>query len=223
MERWSNETRAFAIETYFKNNDSATRTQRVFRRHFNLGRHGAVPTRQTIINWVNALRTTASATNKKPPGRRRTIRSPENVERVRVAFQQSPRRSVLQHSQALGISDRSVRRILHLDLHFHPYKLQIVQKLDPRDYDIRMQYCRNVLHMINTDDQFLNNLIMTDEAHFYLSGFVNKQNFRYWAPENPCLIHENPLHSQKNNSMVRSQCLVLSDHTFLRKMVKLLQ
>ena len=29
MERWSNETRAFAIETYFKNNDSATRTQRV--------------------------------------------------------------------------------------------------------------------------------------------------------------------------------------------------
>ena len=197
MERWSNETRAFAIETYFKNNDSATRTQRVFRRHFNLGRHGAVPTRQTIINWVNALRTTASATNKKPPGRRRTIRSPENVERVRVAFQQSPRRSVLQHSQALGISDRSVRRILHLDLHFHPYKLQIVQKLDPRDYDIRMQYCRNVLHMINTDDQFLNNLIMTDEAHFYLSGFVNKQNFRYWAPENPCLIHENPLHSQK--------------------------
>jgi hypothetical protein len=26
---------------------------------------------------------------------------------------------------------------------------------------------------------------MTDEAHFYLSGSVNKRNFRYWAEESP--------------------------------------
>ena len=26
---------------------------------------------------------------------------------------------------------------------------------------------------------------MTDEAHFHVSGYVNKQNYRYWAPENP--------------------------------------
>jgi hypothetical protein len=25
---------------------------------------------------------------------------------------------------------------------------------------------------------------MTDEAHFHLSGYVNKQNYRYWAAEN---------------------------------------
>ncbi|KAJ4441342.1 hypothetical protein ANN_11197 [Periplaneta americana] len=29
--------------------------------------------------------------------------------------------------------DGSVRRILHYDLHFHPFKLQIVQKLNPTD------------------------------------------------------------------------------------------
>ena len=38
---------------------------------------------------------------------------------------------------------------------------------------------------------------MTDEAHFHLNGYVNKQNFRYWAPENPCLLHQSPLHSEK--------------------------
>ena len=28
-------------------------------------------------------------------------------------------------------------------------------------------------------------LIMNDEVHFHPNGTVNKQNFRYWASENP--------------------------------------
>ncbi|KDR18551.1 hypothetical protein L798_07370 [Zootermopsis nevadensis] len=31
----------------------------------------------------------------------------------------------------------------------------------------------------------------------HLRGYVNKQNFRYWAEENPCLLHQSPLNSQK--------------------------
>ncbi|KAJ4434395.1 hypothetical protein ANN_22955 [Periplaneta americana] len=40
-------------------------------------------------------------------------------------------------------------------------------------------------------------LIMSDEANFCLSGYVNKQDFRYWAPQNPREIFERPLHSPK--------------------------
>ena len=40
-------------------------------------------------------------------------------------------------------------------------------------------------------------LIMSDEVHFHLNGTVNKQNFRYWAPENPRKLHQRPLHSPK--------------------------
>ncbi|GBM32146.1 hypothetical protein AVEN_11929-1 [Araneus ventricosus] len=36
-----------------------------------------------------------------------------------------------------------------------------------------------------------------DEAQFHLSGCVNKQNFLYWAPNNPRKIHERPLHSER--------------------------
>uniref|UniRef100_T1IEZ2 Uncharacterized protein n=1 Tax=Rhodnius prolixus TaxID=13249 RepID=T1IEZ2_RHOPR len=43
----------------------------------------------------------------------------------------------------------------------------------------------------------LNNLLMSDEAHFELSGSVNKQNFRYWASGNPQFIPEKPLHGQR--------------------------
>ena len=98
MQRWSEGHRVFAVETFFKNNDSATVTQHVFRRHFDIGRNGKVPTRQTILNWVTQFRTTASIVNKKPPGRPLTVRTPENVRRVAHAFQRSPQRSALHHS-----------------------------------------------------------------------------------------------------------------------------
>jgi len=65
MQRWSEGHRAFAVETFFRNNDSATVTQRVLRRHFDIGWNGKVPTHQTILNWVTHFRTTASIVNKK--------------------------------------------------------------------------------------------------------------------------------------------------------------
>ena len=38
---------------------------------------------------------------------------------------------------------------------------------------------------------------MSDEAYFHLSGFVNKQNFRYWSATNPIELHERPRHCSK--------------------------
>jgi len=41
-----------------------------------------------------------------------------------------------------------------------------------------------LLEMPNVDG-VINTVLMTDEAHLHLSGYANKQNYRYWAPENP--------------------------------------
>ena len=98
MQRWSEERRAFAVETFLKNNDSATVTQRVFRRHFDIVRNGKVPTRQTILNWVIQFRTTASIVNKKPPGSPRAVRKPKNVRQVAHAIQRSPQHSACRSS-----------------------------------------------------------------------------------------------------------------------------
>ena len=44
------------------------------------------------------------------------MRTPENVDKVRKAIVKSPGCSMRRHSAAIGLSDRSVRRILHKDL-----------------------------------------------------------------------------------------------------------
>ena len=37
-------------------------------------------------------------------------------------------------------------------------------------------------------------MIFSDEAHFHLDGYVNKQNCRIWGTENPHVIVEKPMH-----------------------------
>ncbi|GFW09172.1 uncharacterized protein TNCV_2101261 [Trichonephila clavipes] len=40
-------------------------------------------------------------------------------------------------------------------------------------------------------------LVNNDEAHFWLNGYVNKQNCRIWSEANPQVCVETPLHPEK--------------------------
>ncbi|KAF2894446.1 hypothetical protein ILUMI_11726 [Ignelater luminosus] len=122
--RWNSEERAFAVEAYFSSGCSVIATQRAFRNRFNLAPLAPVPDCKSIVTWVTTFRQTASAT-KRRTGVPRPVRSPENIEAVRASMLRSPRRSARKHASALRLSDRSVRRILRDDLHFHPYKMAI--------------------------------------------------------------------------------------------------
>jgi hypothetical protein len=110
----------------------------------------------------------------------------------------SPDRSARKHSAALGVSDRTVRRILHEDLSFHPYKILITQQLQDTDHGApRKSFAELMLAKLADNEIPLDCLMISDEAHFHLSGVVNKQNYRYWSDSNPKIIHEQPLHSPK--------------------------
>ncbi|GFV03226.1 DUF4817 domain-containing protein [Trichonephila clavipes] len=43
----------------------------------------------------------------------------------------------------------------------------------------------------------IDGLIEIDEAHFWLNGYVNKQNCRIWSEANPQVYGETPLHPEK--------------------------
>ncbi|GFS58102.1 uncharacterized protein TNCV_1410971 [Trichonephila clavipes] len=44
---------------------------------------------------------------------------------------------------------------------------------------------------------FHKRILFSDEAHFWLNGYVNKQNCRIWSEANPQVCVETPLHPEK--------------------------
>lgn len=50
---------------------------------------------------------------------------------------------------------------------------------------------------INNNNEFLSKLWMSDETHFHLTGYINKQNYRHWVDTNPNEVLEHPLHASK--------------------------
>ena len=188
---WSTEHRACVVETYFKCGDSVIAAQRQIRTHFGVGRHGRVTNRKAILLWIRNFQQTSSALKRKSPGRPRNVQTPETITTVSHAVTTSPQLSAAKHALALGVSDHSVQRILHLDLKFHPYKIMMVQELQECDWHESHAACERMLANVPPG-----RLLCSDEAHFHLSGFVNKLNFQYWAEANPRQHHERPLHSQ---------------------------
>jgi len=190
---WSGEHHGFVIEALFKNNHSVTTTQRAFPTRFRLYATDAVPDRKTIQQWVSNVTASGSALPRKPSGRPRNMRTPEHVQRVRASIEQSPRRSARKHAAALGISDQTVRRILHTDLRMHPYKMMVSQELSVKDWETWRTLSEDILQHVPPTAA----LWCSNEAHFHLSGTVNKQNFRYWAENDPRDLHQRPLHSPR--------------------------
>ena len=51
--------------------------------------------------------------------------------------------------------------------------------------------------MHENEPEFHRKIVMSDETHFHLGGYVNKQNCRIWVLENPKMIIEKPLYTQR--------------------------
>ena len=83
------------------------RARRAFRTHFNVPRNRPVPSNHAINTWVDNFEMSGSK-SKKRGGGQKTVRSQENIERVREAFERSPRRSAVRHATTLGITPWSV-------------------------------------------------------------------------------------------------------------------
>jgi len=117
MEPWAGAQRVFAVKAFYKNSDSFAIAQREFRREFGIHCSRAVPSTHAIKTWVRNLEATGS-TLKTNSGSVKTVRTPENIAVVRDAIKriQNPHRSARRYSVSLGLSEASVRRILHYHL-----------------------------------------------------------------------------------------------------------
>ena len=60
-------------------------------------------------------------------------------------------RSTRKYAAALGISDRTVRRILHEKLRFYPHKMAVVQQLIERNFNARQAAGESLLENLPSD------------------------------------------------------------------------
>lgn len=196
MSQWTVAHRAFAVEAYFANNNSVNVARRKFCSHFDIRRLNDGPSNQLIWAWVKKFRKTGSVQNKPRAGPSTSVTSPENAELVRREILQNPRKSIRKIAASTGVKKTSVHKIIRKQLKFHPYKLQVTQQLKEDDFIKRKNYAEVILERFSTPTR-LCNIFFSDEAHFHIGGYVNKQNMRYWSAYNPKEIHERPLHCPK--------------------------
>jgi len=92
MQQWTGEERTFTVKASYQNGESLVRAGRAFRTHFNVPRNRPVPSNHAINTWVDNFEVSGS-TFEKRGGSQKTVRTPENIESVREAFERSPKRN----------------------------------------------------------------------------------------------------------------------------------
>ncbi|GFT97676.1 hypothetical protein TNCV_275211 [Trichonephila clavipes] len=65
------------------------------------------------------------------------------------------------------------------------------------DHQARRRFIEWAQNEIAVVPDFHKRILFSDEAHFWLNGYVNKQNCRIWSEANPQVYVETPLHPEK--------------------------
>ncbi|PNF21976.1 hypothetical protein B7P43_G17843, partial [Cryptotermes secundus] len=103
---------------------------------------------------------------------------------VKAQLLASPKKSLRRVSQESGLLTSTCYRAAKKSK-LHAYQISVVHELKEPDT------------LVQDNPGILDYTWFSDEARFHLSGYVNLQNCRIWASENPNVIHEEPLHSKK--------------------------
>ncbi|GFW96003.1 transposable element Tcb1 transposase [Trichonephila clavipes] len=86
-----------------------------------------------------------------------------------------------------------VARIVQQETHFTEFGLAIHQN----DHQARRRFVEWAQNEIAVVPDFHKRILFSDEAHFWLNGYVNKQNCRIWSEANLQVYVETPLHPEK--------------------------
>ncbi|CAH1994731.1 unnamed protein product [Acanthoscelides obtectus] len=194
MNRLTNEQRWQIIEFYYQNSCSVKRVHRALLPIY--GQFGR-PTEGAIRKLETKFRTQFTLLDIKPPTRRRRVRTEENIAAVSASVSDDREMSIRRRSQQLGLCYSTTWNILRQDLGVKPYKIQLVQELKPHDLPQRFPFGEWALAKLEEDPHFYRKIVFSDEAHFWLNGYVNKQNCRIWSEDQPEALQELPTHPEK--------------------------
>ncbi|GFT27999.1 putative DD41D transposase [Trichonephila clavipes] len=76
-------------------------------------------------------------------------------------------------------------------------KIQFGLAIHQNDHQARRRFVKWAQNEIAVVPDFHKRILFSDKAHFWLNGYVNKQNCRIWSETNPQMYVETPLHPEK--------------------------
>ncbi|GFV13256.1 hypothetical protein TNCV_3655761 [Trichonephila clavipes] len=101
----------------------------------------------------------------------------------------TPYRDISKHVSPRG----AVPPTIYLNIQGVIFGLAIHQN----DHQTRRRFVEWAQNEIAVVPEFHKRILFSDEAHFWLNGYVNKQNCRIWSEANPQVYVETPLHPEK--------------------------
>lgn len=162
-------------------NDSPTRVMRKFCKVFNVPRN-----RQSKLSakmFTRVIEKFKKTFGKAEPrySRAAPVRS-GNKDVVKSHFEMNPKSSIRDAACALEVSKSSVHRIIREDLKFYPYRIHKVHNLTTAHKDQRVKFCEWLLAQ---PDDFVQNVIWSDEKWFFKKTPSNTKNERIWSLVQP--------------------------------------
>ncbi|GFV83760.1 DUF4817 domain-containing protein [Trichonephila clavipes] len=99
------------------------------------------------------------------------------------------------HTNGSTFEPRHISRatVPHCQVIYSQFGLAIHQN----DHQARRRFIEWAQNEIAVVPDFHKRILFSDEAHFWLNGYVNKQNCRIWSEANPQVYVETPLHPEK--------------------------
>lgn len=113
-------------------------------------------------------------------------------ERVIALARSYPVMGLRRIASRVGVSHETVRRIIR-DEGLRPYRVQLVQALQPTDFRARRNFCRWMLRKIAQNPSFIERVLFSDESSFSSTSILNRQNIRIWASRNPHAMQQRVL------------------------------
>lgn len=209
----SQEQRVFIVEEYYRTNSIAA-VLNAFSARFPERRR---PTRRTIGKLLQKFQARGTVTNQNAgfSGRARAARTPANIELVRQTLGENPELSCRRNG--LEISRSTFNRITRLDLYYHPYRMVIRHQIEDFDFHRRRIFCQWFLDRYQ-EENFVQKIVIGDEATFSMNGRVNTHNIVRYSPKGHCPdFHYDVPHTREKLTVWAALCgngSVLGPHFF---------
>ena len=177
MAALSTEDKIFICKLYFQNDESVHRVQMAWKRE---KKTKTAPFRNTILNAVKNFEENGSV-SKPRQGSKISKSTPENVEKVRKLIlergKSSQRVSIRKGCQEVDLKRSTFHHILKVNLKMKAFKMSVVQPLVELSKEKRANFAELMQELFEEGDIDRKKIWFSDEAHFYLDGYVNRQNF----------------------------------------------